>query len=143
MPTIAWYTSERTATSAKASKLCSGKSVPVFAFTSSNSLPSHSTASLFFAATSSEEARSCKPDPGIFHYALAKSGLGIDEVLFVGDSLHHDVAGAAAVGMRSVRIVEDGVRTPLTDGLEVTAEPSYEIRDLTELVDIVASCNHA
>jgi HAD superfamily hydrolase (TIGR01549 family) len=91
---------------------------------------------------SSEQARSCKPDTGIFNYALEKSGLGPGEVLFVGDSLHHDVAGADAVGMRSARIVEEGVITPLTDGLEITAEPSYEIRALTELVGIVEQCNH-
>mgnify|MGYP003343371829 CR=1 FL=1 len=47
--------------------------------------------------TSSEEARSCKPDRGIFHYALRKSGLSVDEVLFVGDSLHHDEIGRAHV----------------------------------------------
>ncbi len=87
--------------------------------------------------TSSEEARSCKPDTRIFQYCLEKSGLKREEVLFVGDSLHHDVAGAAAVGMRSARIVEEGVVTPLTHGLEVTAEPDFEITDLTELVGIV------
>ena len=90
---------------------------------------------------SSEEARSCKPDAGIYQFALERSGLSSDEVLFVGDSLHHDVAGAAKVGMRSVRIVEEGVTTPLTHGLEITAEPDYEIAALTELAGIVASIN--
>ena len=92
--------------------------------------------------TSSEEARSCKPDTGIFHYALKKSGLQMDEVLFVGDSLHHDVAGADAVGMCSVRIVEEGVQTPLTEGLTVTADPNYEISTLMELIDLAAKHNH-
>jgi len=91
--------------------------------------------------TSSEEARSCKPDARIFHHALDKAGLNLDEVLFVGDSLHHDVAGAAAIGMRSVRIIEPGIKTPLTHGLEVTADPDFEIDALTELSDIVAQLN--
>ncbi|MEM7001367.1 MAG: HAD family hydrolase [Pseudomonadota bacterium] len=91
--------------------------------------------------TSSEEAQSCKPDPDIYHYCLGKSGLGIEEVLFVGDSLHHDVAGAAKVGMRSVRIYEDGVATPLTHGLEVTAQPTYQIGTLSELLAIVDELN--
>ena len=91
--------------------------------------------------TSSEEARSCKPDPDIFHYSARKSGLGIDEVLFVGDSLHHDVAGADAVGMRSARIVEEGIVTPLTHGLKVTADPTFEIAALTDLIDIVEEHN--
>ena len=89
--------------------------------------------------TSSEEAKSCKPDVAIYRYALAKARLGVDDALFVGDSLHHDIAGAAACGMRSARIVEDGVVTPLTAGLEITAQPNYEIRALCELVPIVDS----
>ncbi len=91
--------------------------------------------------TSSEEAASCKPHTGIYHYSLEKAGLAIGETLFVGDSLHHDVAGASAVGMRSVRIKEEGISTPLTEGLEVTAEPDYEITSLTELIDIVDALN--
>ena len=91
--------------------------------------------------TSSEEAQSCKPDPDIYHYCLDKAGLHKDEVLFVGDSLHHDVAGAAKVGMRSARIVEPGVATPLTHGLEVTADPTYEISSLTDLIPIVDAAN--
>jgi HAD superfamily hydrolase (TIGR01509 family) len=92
--------------------------------------------------TSSEEARSCKPDADIFHYSLKKSGLRLDEVLFVGDSLHHDVAGADGVGMRSARIVEPGVETPLTHGLEITADPTFEISTLTDLIELVARHNH-
>lgn len=91
--------------------------------------------------TSSEEARSCKPHTGIYHYALAKAGLGVGETLFVGDSLHHDVAGANAAGMRSVRITEEGVSTPLTSGLAVTAQPDYQITELTELIVIVEALN--
>jgi putative hydrolase of the HAD superfamily len=91
--------------------------------------------------TSSEEARSCKPHTGIYHYSLKKAGLEVEETLFVGDSLHHDVAGAAAIGMRSVRIAEEGVTTPLTSGLSVTADPDYQITTLTELVDIVDGLN--
>ena len=91
--------------------------------------------------TSSEEARSCKPHTEIYHYSLIKAGLEVHETLFVGDSLHHDVAGASAVGMRSARIREEGVKTPLTSGLDVTAEPDFEITSLTELIDIVDRLN--
>jgi len=100
-------------------------------------LEQHALEPLFEHCTSSEEARSCKPDTEIFRYALRKSGLGQEDVLFVGDSLHHDVAGAAAVGMRSARIVEEGIETPLTHGLEITAEPTYIIHQLTDLMEIV------
>lgn len=91
--------------------------------------------------TSSEEAQSCKPHTEIYHYALSKAGLGPKDALFVGDSLQHDIAGASAVGLRSARIVEEGVTTPLTSGLAVTAQPDYEISSLGELVDILESVN--
>ena len=91
--------------------------------------------------TSSEEAQSCKPDPEIYRYCLTKAGLSAEEVLFVGDSLHHDVAGAAKVSMRSARIVEEGVTTPLTHGLEASAEPTYTIQSLDELLTIVEAAN--
>lgn len=91
--------------------------------------------------TSSEEAESCKPHHGIYHYSLNKAALGVEDTLFVGDSLHHDVAGASAVGMRSARIVEAGITTPLTAGLTVTAEPDFEIATLAELLDIVDRLN--
>ncbi len=91
--------------------------------------------------TSSEEARSCKPHTAIFHHALGKAGLAAGETLFVGDSLHHDVAGASIVGMRCARISEPGVSTPLTGGLRATAEPDFHITTLTELIDIVDALN--
>jgi putative hydrolase of the HAD superfamily len=93
--------------------------------------------------TSSEEARSCKPDVAIYQYALKKAGLSAAETLFVGDSLQHDIAGASASGLRSARIIEEGVTTPLTSGLEITAQPDYEIRALSELIGIVESLSAA
>jgi 2-haloalkanoic acid dehalogenase type II len=93
--------------------------------------------------TSSEEARSCKPHTAIYHYSLEKAGLGAHEALFVGDSLHHDVAGASAAGIRSARITEPGASTPLTSGLEITAEPDHVIHTLTELVGLIDQLNDA
>ena len=89
--------------------------------------------------TSSEEAQSCKPHAGIYHYALEKAGLEAADTLFVGDSLHHDIAGASAAGLRSARIIEEGVTTPLTSGLKITAQPDYEISELAQLIEILES----
>jgi HAD superfamily hydrolase (TIGR01509 family) len=88
-------------------------------------------ADLFDAVTTSEEARSCKPDPGIFRLALAKAGNPRpEEVVFVGDSPVHDVAGAATLGMRTVLIgsAERG------EG----PKPDHVIASLRELIGIVA-----
>ncbi|MCU1399738.1 MAG: hydrolase, superfamily [Acidimicrobiales bacterium] len=53
------------------------------------------------AATSSEAAGSCKPDPAIYETALGKAGVPPDAALFVGDSIGHDIVGPAAMGMRT------------------------------------------
>ena len=86
--------------------------------------------------TSSEEARSCKPDRGFFELALRKAGVAADQVLFVGDSPEHDIQGARNVGMTSVLIVEDGNPPPLQMG-DVKVEPHHEIRSLSELLSLV------
>ena len=88
----------------------------------------------FDAVTTSEEARSCKPHPGIYRHALSKAGdLGPEEVVFVGDSVDYDVAGANALGMTSVLIVEQ------PDQLEGDADPDYVIETIPELLQIVSA----
>jgi 2-haloalkanoic acid dehalogenase type II len=86
---------------------------------------------------SSEAAGSCKPDPGIFHFALQKVGCGPQEVIFVGDSRVHDIQGARAVGIRSVLITEEGGVSHLDDE-NFLAEPDHVIAALSELPEIVA-----
>jgi putative hydrolase of the HAD superfamily len=84
---------------------------------------------LFDAVTTSEEARSCKPDPGIFRLALAKAGNPPPrEVVFVGDSPEYDVAGAARLGMRTVLL---GRVTPADPA------PDHVIANLRELLAIL------
>ena len=85
--------------------------------------------------TSSEEARSCKPAPGFFRYALEKARCEAAEVLFVGDSPTHDIAGARALGMTTALISEKGQSPPGQFG-EVP-EAHHEIEALAELLPIV------
>lgn len=81
------------------------------------------------AVTTSEEARSCKPDARIFRLALEKAGGPPPEsVAFVGDSPWHDVAGARALGMTSVLIGEAPTGAP---------EADHVIRELGELVALL------
>lgn len=56
----------------------------------------------------SEEAGVKKPDPGIFHYALNRTGALASESLMVGDDAEVDVAGALAVGMDAVYFNPEG-----------------------------------
>lgn len=81
----------------------------------------------FDAITTSEAARSCKPHPRIFDVALGKAGVKAEAVAFVGDSLHHDVAGANAAGMRSIWLTDE---EPAPDAAHVA---NHVIRDLREL----------
>ncbi|MBK9127336.1 MAG: HAD family hydrolase [Phycisphaerales bacterium] len=82
----------------------------------------------------SEETRSYKPDAHIFEVALQRTGWRRDRVIHVGDSLHSDVGGARAAGLRSAwvnrahRIHDVG-----------TDEPDHELADLWGLLQLVAS----
>jgi putative hydrolase of the HAD superfamily len=83
------------------------------------------------AATSSEAARSCKPDPGIYEFALRRAGCAPAEVLFVGDTPAHDIVGPQSAGMATALLVTDGRSTP-TD-----CAPDHVIEQLAQVVEIV------
>lgn len=81
------------------------------------------------AITTSEEARSCKPDARIFQLARAKAGDPPHaSVVFVGDSPWHDAAGANALGMTSVLLGAAPAGAPV---------PHHRIDALAELLAIV------
>lgn len=85
--------------------------------------------------SSSEEARSCKPDPGFFLYACQKAGCRPEQVLFVGDSPEHDIAGARPLGMTTVLIPELGAEPP-GKGTSRAGDPHHVIGRLPELLEI-------
>ncbi len=60
-----------------------------------------------------------KPDPRIYYHALEAAGVGPDEMLHVGDSLHADVRGARAVGITPVLVDRHG-RHPDADCFRVS-----------------------
>ena len=86
--------------------------------------------------SSSEEAQSCKPDRGFFEHALEKAGVEAEDVLFVGDSPAHDIAGARAMGMTTALIRDD--ENPIAMG---DTEPHHRIRQLSELLTIAGVAN--
>lgn len=86
----------------------------------------------FDAITTSEEARSCKPHPGIYLHALRKAGdIAPEEVVFVGDSPYHDVAGARPLGMTTV-LINDTPERPVE-----AAAADHVIAAIPELLHIV------
>ncbi len=45
-----------------------------------------------------------KPDPRIFHAAVAAAAKPIEELVYIGDSVHHDIQGARAAGMAAILV---------------------------------------
>ena len=72
-----------------------------------------------------------KPDPQLFRIARAEAGCSPDELLHVGDSLENDVAGAAAVGARSVWLNRD------CRELDGSAAPDLQVSSLLDLVGLL------
>ena len=54
------------------------------------------------------------------------------EIIHVGDSLHNDVGGAQAVGIRAIWVNRHQVRN------ETSIQPFAEITELSELPDVLA-----
>jgi 2-haloacid dehalogenase len=80
----------------------------------------------------SEEAGCQKPETGIFDYAFAKLGISDKEkVLIVGDSLTSDIQGGINYGIDTCWF------NPLGKENSSGVQPKYEIRVLSELLDIV------
>ncbi len=81
--------------------------------------------------TSSESAQSCKPDARIYQVALAAAGCDAGDVLFVGDTVEHDVVGPRSQGMRTALLVADD-RTDTADG-----GADYVIECLGDVVELI------
>jgi putative hydrolase of the HAD superfamily len=73
-----------------------------------------------------------KPDPTIFHEALARMRARPEDAWMVGDNLEADIGGASAVGLKTVWV--DHVGSGLGDALR----PDRVIRHIAELVDTKA-----
>lgn len=76
-----------------------------------------------------------KPHPSIFQHVLGIWELGAETVIMVGDTLHTDIAGAAALGMGSILVeIEpnpDNVRFP------AGVSPTYRVGGLLEIPSLL------
>jgi putative hydrolase of the HAD superfamily len=85
---------------------------------------------LLDARVYTSELEHVKPHPVPFRVLLQRVGVEPERAVFVGDRLHDDVNGAAAVGMRTVWVRNDAVP-------RVDAQPDAVIDELSELVDVI------
>ena len=110
--------------------------LPICLVTNADTLAAHgamTTNRLRFAhVVTSEEARCYKPDAGIFRFALRRTGWRADRVLHVGDSLHSDIKGAKAAGLRSAWICREDRIHDIG-----TVEPDHRLRTLHDLFDLL------
>ena len=83
------------------------------------------------AVVTSQDARAYKPRPEPFELALKALGVMTSDVLHVGDSLTADVAGAAALGIKSAWINRSSRRLP------AGPTPSHTADKLTKLLPML------
>jgi len=92
--------------------------------------------SLFQWVITSVDAGARKPAPEFFGHALRVCDLAKDDVLFVGNQLNTDVAGAEAFGIRTVWLSAPAYRSP--DDAPCDARPTYTIDTLHALPALVS-----
>ncbi|WP_193199175.1 HAD family hydrolase [Nostoc sp. MG11] len=79
----------------------------------------------------SEAISFAKPSPEIFHYALSKLDLTSAEVLYVGDSLTHDYAGAMQVN------IDFCYYNRKNQNLIQEVQPKFMINELLKLIKLL------
>lgn len=72
-----------------------------------------------------------KPNRGAFEAVSRAASCELADIVHVGDSLEHDVAGASQAGATAIWLNRDGLKNP------GAVEPDYEISTLSELPGIL------
>ncbi|HJY35860.1 MAG TPA: HAD family hydrolase [Steroidobacteraceae bacterium] len=104
-------------------------------FTASNGnadLAKIGLAHFFERTVAARHVGALKPDPAIFHKVIEGTDLQAEEVVYVGDDPHLDVAGARGAGMQAIWIDRQGVQWPAE-----IAPPTHTIRSLRELAELL------
>ncbi|UYP48393.1 Phosphoglycolate phosphatase [Candidatus Lokiarchaeum ossiferum] len=76
-----------------------------------------------------------KPNPKMFIRALDETGLRSEEVVYVGDSIEHDVEGASGVGMIPIHIKREQIKKVIKNG----KNKGYIINQLKILPNLLLS----
>jgi len=84
-----------------------------------------------------QQVKSYKPAQRNFQEALPRGRVEKDQILHAGQSLYHDIAPANAIGIRNVWVNRPSVRPGAGAAKPATATPTYEVRSLAELAELV------
>jgi putative hydrolase of the HAD superfamily len=90
-------------------------------------------APLLDGVVTSAELGSAKPAGAIFARGLELAGVPATEVVHVGDSVEHDIAGALAAGIEPLLVLRDGATADAAIPLGVRTIPT--LRPLLDLLD--------
>jgi putative hydrolase of the HAD superfamily len=96
-------------------------------------LPSLPVAPLLDAQVFSVELGVCKPDPAIYLAACDRLGVAAAECVYVGDGGSRELTGAAAVGMKAIRLNAPD----LCDHLVFDQDTAFAGPSVTSLSDIL------
>ncbi len=88
----------------------------------------------FSAIISSSDYGYSKPDERLFSAALEKSNCAANNAVMVGDRLDNDILPAKTLGFQTVRIKQGFAKNQIAPS--VVYEPTYEINNLTELLEL-------
>jgi 2-haloalkanoic acid dehalogenase type II len=89
---------------------------------------------LFDTVTSSSEAMSYKPNPGIFKLALTKMKCTSAQSCHIGDTQEFDVVGANGMGLSSFLVTHGKKEVKST-----LPKPTYVVKEVSEVVPILKS----
>jgi putative hydrolase of the HAD superfamily len=71
-----------------------------------------------------------KPRRELFEHALSSTGSTVSDSIMVGDMFETDIVGAANVGIDQIFFNSKGIE-------KKPFEPTYEVRDLKEIIGIL------
>ncbi len=92
----------------------------------------------FRVVVTSEATRTYKPEPGIFHEALRRSGHPAEEAIHLGDSPGEDIAGAKRTGMMAGWINRQG---EIPQGN--VPEPEFAVANLQDAAELILASKPA
>lgn len=86
-----------------------------------------------------QQAKSYKPSPHNFKFALEKTGISPDKLLHVAQSIFHDIVTAKSLGLTTVWVNRRQGQEGSGATKPASAEPDLEVPDLKTLVSLISS----
>ena len=93
----------------------------------------------FAVVVTAEQVQSYKPSLRNFQESLRRSGLSKDQVMHAGQSVYHDIVPASFLGIMNVWVNRPSVRPGAGAAKPASAQPTYEVHSLKELVGLMGA----